>query len=73
MREVLGGCALMQGLPQLQEWTQEHVSLQHDPPGPFQVLVSNGSNHAIEVSCLLCDRGHAPSCCAASGLVLPSC
>ncbi|DBA67017.1 hypothetical protein WJX79_010292 [Trebouxia sp. C0005] len=46
------------GLPQLQEWTQEHVSLQHDPPGPFQVLVSNGSNHAIEmVTDLLLERG----------------
>ncbi|DBB01726.1 TPA: hypothetical protein ACH3X1_000351 [Trebouxia sp. C0004] len=46
------------GLPQLQEWTQEHVSLQHKPPGPFQVLISNGSNHAIEIMTdLLLERG----------------
>lgn len=27
---------------------------QHSPPGPFEVLISNGSNHAIEVSVARC-------------------
>lgn len=46
----------MQGLPSLHAWTQKHVLEQHSPPGPTEVLISNGSNHAIEVSvghCLL--------------------
>ena len=40
----------VQGLPSLQDWTQKHVKEQHSPPGPVEVLISNGSNHAIEVS-----------------------
>ena len=63
----------MQGLPNLQEWTQQHMEEQHSPPGPFQVLISNGSNHAIEVSVACClftssSRSDLPSCtchCAA--------
>lgn len=53
-------CHGAQGLPNLQEWTRDHVQEQHSPPGPFQVLISNGSNHAIEVRpakvplCFLC-------------------
>ena len=42
-------CHHAQGLPSLQEWTRDHVQGQHSPPAPFQVLISNGSNHAIEV------------------------
>lgn len=46
------------GHPPLVEWARRHVATLHVPPAPHGVLITNGSNHALElITSLLLDRG----------------
>ena len=42
-------CTTVQGYPALHSWCETHMKTMHNPPGRQEVLITNGSNHALEV------------------------
>ncbi|KAL3154213.1 hypothetical protein ABBQ32_013719 [Trebouxia sp. C0010 RCD-2024] len=51
-------CTTVQGYPALHSWCETHTKTMHNPPGRQEVLITNGSNHALEMVCeLLLERG----------------
>ncbi|KAK9824541.1 hypothetical protein WJX72_011180 [[Myrmecia] bisecta] len=53
----------VKGYPPLYQWAFDHVQRMHAPPAGQDVMISNGSNHTIEVvTSLLMDRGDSILC-----------
>lgn len=37
------------GYAPLQRWAEDHIRQMHAPPSPHDVLITTGSNHAVDV------------------------
>ncbi|KAK9863759.1 hypothetical protein WJX84_010441 [Apatococcus fuscideae] len=71
----------MQGYDPLRQWVKAHTNAQHHPPasGKHDVLITNGSNHTLEVllamlvgpgGCLLCEEFTYPHVVESVGIPL---
>jgi DNA-binding transcriptional MocR family regulator len=38
------------GYAPLQRWAEDYIAQMHAPPSPHDVLITTGSNHAVDVS-----------------------